>query len=168
MACHGISQGLSDDGSRRHYGRDAAAGVRDRSRRRSEVRVRREPAGTGGPLGAHVVPRLRRAVDRAVRLRHQATANRRRRAVRDVRSADSWRVVVTVLSLMVVRAVQVGSAPAPPPARPSWSAATFDPLVVDGIRRGAYPGAALIIGRRDTVLFAKGYGHLTWSAGSAS
>jgi CubicO group peptidase (beta-lactamase class C family) len=77
-------------------------------------------------------------------------------------------VVVTVLSLMVVRAVQVGSAPAPPPARPSWSAATFDALVVDGIRRGAYPGAALIIGRRDTVLFAKGYGHLTWSAGSAS
>src|SRR5207249_3961171 len=29
-----------------------------------------------------------------------------------------------------------------------------------------YPGAALVIGRRDTILFAKGYGHLTWSAGS--
>ena len=77
-------------------------------------------------------------------------------------------MVVTVLSLMVARAAQVGSAPAPSPARPSWSAATFDPLVVDGIRRGGYPGAALIIGRRDTVLFSKGYGHLTWSAGSPS
>jgi CubicO group peptidase (beta-lactamase class C family) len=32
-----------------------------------------------------------------------------------------------------------------------------------GIRRGAYPGAALVVGRHDTVLFAKGYGHLTWS-----
>ena len=32
-----------------------------------------------------------------------------------------------------------------PPA--SFDAATFDPLVLDGIRRGAYPGAALVIGR---------------------
>lgn len=48
----------------------------------------------------------------------------------------------------------------------SFDAATFDPLVLDGIRRGAFPGAALVIGRRDTILFAKGYGHLTWSANS--
>src|SRR4029077_4756637 len=40
------------------------------------------------------------------------------------------------------------------------------PLVEDGIRRGAYPGAALIVGSRDTILFTKGYGHLTWSASS--
>ena len=37
----------------------------------------------------------------------------------------------------------------------SFDAATFDRLVLDGIRRGAYPGAALVIGRRDTILFAK-------------
>ena len=48
----------------------------------------------------------------------------------------------------------------------AFSAGVFDPLVEDGIRRGAYPGAALIVGRRDTILFAKGYGHLTWSASS--
>ncbi|MGH7673019.1 MAG: serine hydrolase domain-containing protein, partial [Gemmatimonadales bacterium] len=35
--------------------------------------------------------------------------------------------------------------------------------MLDGIRRGAYPGAALVIGRRDTILFSKGYGRLTWS-----
>jgi CubicO group peptidase (beta-lactamase class C family) len=52
----------------------------------------------------------------------------------------------------------------PEPA--SFTAATFDPLVEDGIRRGAYPGAALVVGRHDTVLFAKGYGRLTWSAAS--
>ena len=52
------------------------------------------------------------------------------------------------------------------PARPSFDAASFDPLVLDGMRQGAYPGAALVVGRRDTVLFAKGYGHLTWSATS--
>ena len=50
----------------------------------------------------------------------------------------------------------------------SFDAATFDPLVLDGIRRGAYPGAALVVGRRDTILFAKGYGRLTWSARSAA
>jgi CubicO group peptidase (beta-lactamase class C family) len=49
-----------------------------------------------------------------------------------------------------------------------FDAATFDPLVLDGIRRGAFPGAALVVGRRDTILFAKGYGHFTWSAGSAA
>lgn len=51
------------------------------------------------------------------------------------------------------------------PARSSLSfdAATFDPLVLKGISVGAYPGATLIVGRRDTILFRKGYGHLTWS-----
>ncbi|MGH7530019.1 MAG: serine hydrolase domain-containing protein [Gemmatimonadales bacterium] len=52
--------------------------------------------------------------------------------------------------------------------RASFSAETFDPLVLDGIARGAYPGAALVIGRRDTILFAKGYGRVTWSPGSAA
>lgn len=50
----------------------------------------------------------------------------------------------------------------------AFSAGVFDPLVEDGIRRGAYPGATLVVGRRDTILFAKGYGHLTWSASSAA
>ena len=68
-------------------------------------------------------------------------------------------MVVTVLLAAVL--VQ-GSPPA------SFDAATFDPLVLGGIRRGAYPGAALVIGRRDTILFAKGYGRLTWAAGSAA
>jgi len=42
----------------------------------------------------------------------------------------------------------------------------FDPLVLRGIQLGVYPGAALIIGRHDTILFAQGYGRLTWSAKS--
>ena len=57
-----------------------------------------------------------------------------------------------------------------PGRRPGFSsgfdAATFDPLVRDGIARGAYPGAVLVIGRRDTILFARGYGRFTWSAQS--
>ena len=44
----------------------------------------------------------------------------------------------------------------------------FDPIVLSGIREGTYPGAALVIGRHDTILFAKGYGHFTWNPGSAA
>lgn len=44
----------------------------------------------------------------------------------------------------------------------------LDPIVLTGIREGVYPGAALVIGRHDTILFAKGYGHFTWNPGSAA
>ncbi len=62
---------------------------------------------------------------------------------------------------VLVQAAAVG-----PPAGSRAEAAAFDRLVANGIREGVYPGAALVVGRRDTVLFAKGYGHLTWSAAS--
>ncbi|HKW39702.1 MAG TPA: serine hydrolase domain-containing protein [Gemmatimonadales bacterium] len=84
--------------------------------------------------------------------------------MRDLRSSNPGRVVVTALHLLLVQTADAGAARAPA----SFAAATFDPLVLDGVRRGAYPGAALVIGRRDTVLFAKGYGHLTWSPASAA
>jgi CubicO group peptidase (beta-lactamase class C family) len=42
----------------------------------------------------------------------------------------------------------------------------FDSIVLSGIRQGAYPGAVLVIGRRDRILYEKGYGHFTWSARS--
>jgi CubicO group peptidase (beta-lactamase class C family) len=38
--------------------------------------------------------------------------------------------------------------------------------VLAGIRQGVYPGAALVVGRHDTILFTRGYGRLTWSARS--
>ena len=48
----------------------------------------------------------------------------------------------------------------------SVSTPVFDSAVLDGIRQDVYPGAALVVGRHDTILFAKGYGRLTWSATS--
>jgi CubicO group peptidase (beta-lactamase class C family) len=53
------------------------------------------------------------------------------------------------------------------PAQTAFDAATFDPIVRDGIRLGAYPGAVLAVGSADSILFIKGYGHLTWSPSSA-
>ena len=49
---------------------------------------------------------------------------------------------------------------------PGVSPPVFDSAVWDGIRQGVYPGAALVVGRHDTILFANGYGRLTWSATS--
>jgi CubicO group peptidase (beta-lactamase class C family) len=38
-----------------------------------------------------------------------------------------------------------------------------DEAVRDGISRGLYPGAVVLIGRRDSILYSRGYGHYTWS-----
>lgn len=43
----------------------------------------------------------------------------------------------------------------------------FDRAVREGIQERVYPGAALVIGTRDSILFAKTYGRFTWSATSA-
>jgi CubicO group peptidase (beta-lactamase class C family) len=37
-----------------------------------------------------------------------------------------------------------------------------DAAVQDGIKRGIYPGAVVVIGRRDSLLYARGYGRFTW------
>jgi CubicO group peptidase (beta-lactamase class C family) len=66
-----------------------------------------------------------------------------------------------LLLLLLIQAAAVG-----PPAPSGIEAAGFDRAVMEGIRVGVYPGAALVIGRHDTTLLAKGYGHLTWSAAS--
>jgi len=79
-----------------------------------------------------------------------------------VRAPDPGRLVLAVLLLLQAAA----GVPVAAPAR--FDAATFAPLVEHGIRIGAYPGAALVVGRRDTVLFSGGYGHLTWSAQSGA
>ncbi len=88
-----------------------------------------------------------------------------------MRPTDSGRVVLGLLLLALQGARSPAAPPGQrpgvnPPERASFSADSFDPLVEDGIRRGVYPGAALVVGRRDTILFAKGYGHLTWSVSS--
>ncbi len=43
-----------------------------------------------------------------------------------------------------------------------------DSAVRAGVRAGIYPGAVLVIGRGDTILHARGFGHLTWSSRSAT
>src|SRR6266576_206576 len=148
VARDGIPQGLPHDRPRQHVGGNPAAGVRDRGGGRPQVRVCGQSSGPGRTLGAYVVPRLRRVADRAPWLCDSATADRRGGRLRRLRPANPGRVVVGLLLVAL------------------QGAGVFDPLVEAGIRRGAYPGAALIVGRRDTILFAKGYGHLTWSASS--
>lgn len=46
------------------------------------------------------------------------------------------------------------------------SFAAIDRAVEAGVRQRVYPGAAIVVGTTDTVLRARGIGHLTWSARS--
>jgi len=86
-----------------------------------------------------------------------------------VRAEDTGRLVLAAVLgvLQAGAAATLGHRPEGAPRVARFDATTFDAIVLDGIRRGAYPGAALAVGRADTVLFLKGYGRLTWSAGSA-
>jgi len=50
---------------------------------------------------------------------------------------------------------------------PALDSTVFDRAVREGIQERVYPAAALVIGTRDSILFAKTYGRFTWSAASA-
>ena len=71
------------------------------------------------------------------------------------------------LRLAAVAALVTGPAPGAG-AFPPRHFSEVDAAVERGIRRGIYPGAVVVIGRRDQVLYARGYGHLTWAAGSGA
>jgi CubicO group peptidase (beta-lactamase class C family) len=51
-------------------------------------------------------------------------------------------------------------------ASPAQSYADIDAAVRQGIRQGIYPAAVVVIGQRDSVLYARGYGRFTWRATS--
>jgi len=42
----------------------------------------------------------------------------------------------------------------------------IEAVVERGIARGVYPGAVVVIGRADRILYARGFGHLTWNPNS--
>ena len=46
------------------------------------------------------------------------------------------------------------------------SFARLDEAVRQGIARGLYPGAVVIVGLRDSILYTRGYGHYTWNPAS--
>lgn len=63
---------------------------------------------------------------------------------------------LTAVLMMLTTAPALGQSPA-----------EVDAAVLEGIQRGLYPGAVVVIGRRDSILYARGYGHFTWSPTSA-
>lgn len=44
----------------------------------------------------------------------------------------------------------------------------LDAVAQEGVARGVYPGAALVVGTSSTILHARGFGHFTWSGASAT
>ena len=67
-----------------------------------------------------------------------------------------------LLLVALVPALTMGTAPVH-----GQSIEDVDAIVRRGIKQGIYPGAVVVIGRRDSVLYARGYGHFTWSPSSA-
>ncbi len=55
------------------------------------------------------------------------------------------------------------------PAAPSVAQtyAQVDQAALAGIREGLYPGAVVVIGRRDSILYSRGYGRFTWNPSSS-
>jgi len=68
---------------------------------------------------------------------------------------------VVFLSLQVI-----GFLTAAAPELPARQYAEVSAAVQAGIRAGVFPGAVVVIGRRDSILFARGFGRFTWSARS--
>ena len=64
-----------------------------------------------------------------------------------------------IVSLLLLAATSAAPVARSEPDRYAAVAA----LVERGIRRGVYPGAVVVIGRRDSVLYSRGFGHLTWA-----
>ena len=69
--------------------------------------------------------------------------------------------LLSLVLLLLVGLPLVRPAAAPPPGF-----AAVDAAVLAGIRKRVYPGAVVVIGRRDKVLYSKGYGRFTWSSRS--
>ena len=76
--------------------------------------------------------------------------------------------------LPIFSLVCVLGAPCPLPALPADSVgmsaqrlAAVDHVMERGVAAGGFPGAAVVIGRRDAIVLARGYGRLDWSPNSA-
>ncbi|HEY3220928.1 MAG TPA: serine hydrolase domain-containing protein [Gemmatimonadales bacterium] len=67
-------------------------------------------------------------------------------------------MVVALLSVLLLQTAV--------PAHASIDSTIFDSAVRGAIREGVFPGAALVVGRHDRIVFANGYGRLTWRATS--
>lgn len=67
----------------------------------------------------------------------------------------------TVVLALAAHLLGLGSA-----ALQAQSVAEVDAIVRQGIKQGIYPGAVVVIGRSDSVLYARGYGHFTWNPSS--
>jgi CubicO group peptidase (beta-lactamase class C family) len=77
--------------------------------------------------------------------------------VENCMDAIAWPTILVYGALLMISSVT--------PAR-AQSFSEIDAAVQDGIRRGIYPGAVVVIGTRDSLMYARGYGHFTWNSSS--
>ena len=112
------------------------------------VRVSASPSPAGGGRGPG--PGRPQAMASAAGHNHERTADMGMGAIR-------WRATLGCGAL----AVSLVLPPSGANRSPRWM-----PRSATALPRGIYPGAVVIIGRRDSLLYARGYGHFTWSPSS--
>lgn len=66
------------------------------------------------------------------------------------------RGVFTIMTAMLLGSASLGAQGYP----------SLDSIVRGGIRRGIYPGAIVVVGQANRIVFSRGYGHYIWDAGS--
>ncbi len=72
--------------------------------------------------------------------------------------------MLTALPLLALLAGAAAPAAATPADR-AWE--SLDRAIEQGIRDRVYPGAVVLVGRHDTVLYAKGFGRVSWAPRAA-
>lgn len=75
-----------------------------------------------------------------------------------VKSRGGPPVLWLALGLLFLPAARLG--------QPVKAFADLDAAIASGVSRGVYPGAVVIVGRSNTILHARGFGHLSWATGS--
>lgn len=117
-------------------------------------------AGSSGPTGPPVQPSLEMAKSVITNARRGSRSGSTSHSCGGwgkirVMNAVRWCMTGGLLPLMLM--VQGGG-----------TSAGVDEAMISGIRGGVFPGGVVVVGTRDRILIAKGYGHLTWSPKSGA
>jgi CubicO group peptidase (beta-lactamase class C family) len=75
-------------------------------------------------------------------------------------------LAAALLALTPAAAPEPSAAPTASAAAAPLDFSELDQSVEAGIKAGVYPGAVIVVGRSDRILYQRGYGHLTWNRNS--
>ncbi len=79
-------------------------------------------------------------------------------------------MLITLIAAVATIAASDGGLPVAAPATVGMSAKrleTIDRVITRGIKAGGFPGAAVVVGRKGSAVWEKGFGHIDWATSSS-